>query len=233
MSSPRQKAEKIRYTKERRDKEKYPEHPEVPRKEDGTPIRKSGGQPGPRAQYEDPVRDAQVAAKQKVFLGAFPKIGTIRGTVVAVNDMGLPLEITVNMVNMWKRDNIQYFRDRFESVQIEFSEYLEDIALERIKEASKNDRSRVGSDILLITLLNGNNPEKYKRYSNVTDTTGKETLSVLRGIKKDLKRYSELKPDLPEDDRESNREAVERLLHDRFPPSEVSTQYIISDDDAS
>jgi len=218
MSSPKQKAEKTRYTMERRDKEQYPDHPETPRNADGTPIRKPGGQPGPRAKYENAAIDAQVAARQKAFLEAFPKVGTISGTVKAMADAASALGITANMVSLWKRDNTQSFREKFETVQLEFSEYLEDVALTRVINAKPNDK--MGSDVLLITLLNANNPAKYKRHSNVTDSTGREALAELRTIKQHLKMHPEMGPQTPEDDRESNREIAERLLHERFTPGD-------------
>jgi hypothetical protein len=218
MSSPKQKAEKTRYTMERRDKEQYPSHPETPRKADGTPIRKPGGQPGPRAKYDSPIRDAQVAAKQKAFLEAFPRTGTISGTIRAMGDVAQTLGLTPRTVSGWKSENIQSFREKFEAVQLEFSEYLEDVALTRVINAKPTDK--MGSDLLLITLLNANNPAKYKRHSNVTDSTGREALAELRTIKQHLKMHPEMGPQTPEDDRESNREIAERLLHERFTPGD-------------
>ena len=91
--------------------------------------------------------------RQTAFLKIYPTAGTITNAAKA-------LGITARAVNKWlKEDHV--FAEKFEESRKEFVEELESIAYGLVKEMAQN-RDYKANPTLLIFLLNGNAPEKYK-----------------------------------------------------------------------
>jgi len=113
----------------------------------------------------------KTSLRQEAFLAMFPKCGTISGTAKA-------LGITPDSAHSWIKTNHLGFRDRMVEARQRFGEFLEDMALQRVMNPSFN--GKIGSDLLLIALLNANMPAKYRANQPVPDDTAKEILQELR-----------------------------------------------------
>jgi len=208
-------------TKERLGISKAPKKRNTVYNDDGSAIKSPGGQYGARDRYDDTTRLKEQQVKQDAFLAAYPEFGSIKATVKSIAHIleSKSIEGSQRMVSHWlERDNLGFI-ERFAQVKMEHAEYLETLALDRVKNAGPQDK--IGSDVLLIALLNANNPQKFKRFGDNTDKSGAESLKQLRIIANHLKIHPELAPATPEDDRESNKEAMQRLLADRFPQEET------------
>src|SRR3990167_1600628 len=104
--------------------------------------------------------------KQRAFLLAYPKIGTINGTSRAV---------TVNPSTVWRwMQDDSLFMQAFAVAKKEFCDELETLALERVRAQGPQH-----SPLLLITLLNANLPDKYKPQTVIMDTGAKDVLKKL------------------------------------------------------
>jgi hypothetical protein len=112
-------------------------------------------------------------ACQKAFLGAFSLSGTIRTAADSTN-------LSRFTVDTWNKKDIHGFRAQFQEAQESFGDYLEDIALERIKLQKPSD-----NPILLITFLNANKPDKYRRDASYVDNAGKEIIAELKKLRKE------------------------------------------------
>lgn len=125
-----------------------------------------------------PTKARFSVAKQNAFLSAFAKCGTI---LHAANAAGINRET----VRTWRSDD-ESFAERFSEAQKEANELLEAEARRRAiqgcrrKKFTKNGdpiydpetgeqyEELVYSDTLLIFLLKGNDPEKYRERTEVT-----------------------------------------------------------------
>ena len=77
-----------------------------------------------------------------------------------------------NTVWSWQKNDIHGFAKKYEKGKEEFREYLQDIAVDRVKDQKPND-----NPVLLITLLNAHWPEKYRPGSTGADNAAKEIMS--------------------------------------------------------
>jgi len=121
-----------------------------------------------------------IQERQEAFLKVYPTAGTISA---AANAIGIKRD----RVNKWiKRD--PEFAKRFEEARKGFVEALEDIALGLVKEMAEK-RDYKANPTLLIFLLNGNAPEKYK---GATETSGeaRDLLAEFRKVSSDIKSES-------------------------------------------
>ena len=125
-----------------------------------------------------PSQVAYTKANQKAFLAAFSISGTIRTAADSI-------DISRFTVDTWRKKDIHGFRALFQEAQEAFGDYLEDIALERIKNQKPSD-----NPILLITFLNANKPEKYRRDALYADNAGKEIMAELKKLRKETSRSS-------------------------------------------
>ena len=124
------------------------------------------------------IQASYTKARQDAFLGAFCLAGTVRK---AAQESGVPRYT----VYSWRRNDTQGFRARLAEAQEEFGDYLEDIALERIKLQKPND-----NPILILAFLNANKPEKYRRDASYADNAGKEIMAELKKLRKETSRSS-------------------------------------------
>lgn len=116
--------------------------------------------------------DAKTLAHQDAFLLAFAKLGTISSASHAAQIS------EYETVRLWLRDNTLGFKERYAIAQLQFAEYLETVALERVETPTNNGRT--GSDVLLIAMLNANHPTKWRRDTVVIGSdVAKEMLGEL------------------------------------------------------
>ena len=115
----------------------------------------------------------ETKANQDVFLTAYSLVGSLRK---ACDGIDLPRAT----VRSWIHTDSHGFKARFKESQEVFREFLEDIALERVKNQKPND-----NPVLLITLLNANYPEKYRRDAYHTDNAAKEIMGEWKKWVKD------------------------------------------------
>jgi len=118
--------------------------------------------------------------RQEAFLKVYPTAGTISA---AAKVIGIKRE----RVNKWiKRD--PEFAKKFEEARQGFVEELENIALNLVKEMAEK-RDYKANPTLLIFMLNGNAPEKYK---GVSDASGeaRDLLAEFRKVSSDIKSES-------------------------------------------
>lgn len=108
---------------------------------------------------------------QKAFLKVYPSAGTIKAAAKAVG-------IHRTTVQSWFK-NYPDFSEKFEQARQGFVEELENIAYGLVKEMAEN-RDYKANPTLLIFLLNGNAPEKYK---GITDSSA-EARDVLSEFRK-------------------------------------------------
>ena len=80
-------------------------------------------------------------------------------------------------VNYWVAHNTMGFRDRLAEAHDRFADRLEAIAHHRVELQKPND-----NPVLLIALLNANNPEKYRPSTQPIDDTAKAVLTTLQEV---------------------------------------------------
>tara|TARA_Y100000593_G_scaffold5181_1_gene10174 strand:- start:1071 stop:1739 length:669 start_codon:yes stop_codon:yes gene_type:complete len=106
--------------------------------------------------------------KQELFLKTFRDVGTIRKTCEIIG-------ISESIVYKWRKD--QAFQDEFKISRRSFGDLVENMALERVAQQSPNS-----SPLLLITLLNGNRPDKYNRKADAVDEDDNTTVNAMQDI---------------------------------------------------
>lgn len=128
-------------------------------------------------------RKKSQAVNQRTYLHAYAYSGT---QASAANAAG----ITVQAVALWKQDDALGFNARFSKAVEAFADELENIAMDRIR----NPEGRLGSDILLITMLNAHKPEKYRTGIVVVDETPKAVAAKLAKMAQEDKTERERAP---------------------------------------
>lgn len=112
-----------------------------------------------------------MAENQERFLQAYAVTGTDRAACQLVS-------IARRTVNDWKHDDKLGFLARYELAKASFGAFLEGIALDRVM--NPQERGRLGSDVLLIALLNANLPDKYRREAQSVDDAALKVMALLR-----------------------------------------------------
>jgi hypothetical protein len=133
--------------------------------------------------------------RQASFLRAYRKIGTRSGAFRVA-------KITKKNYDWWMRTEPDFMREVSEA-RHEFGEYLEEIALERVKNPDKNR----GSDVLLLGLLNANLPQKFRPQFAMGEDSAKDLIIEWRKAAQSIKRG-----DGAEAEREELPVGVERTL---------------------
>ena len=111
-----------------------------------------------------------VEERQDAFLKVYPTAGTIKSAAEAIG-------VNRRTVHTWFKTHPE-FSERFEQARQGFVEELENIAYSLVKEMADN-RDYKANPTLLIFLLNGNAPEKYKGISD-TSAEARDVLSEFR-----------------------------------------------------
>ena len=117
------------------------------------------------------TRNLRLQEKKDLFLKIYPGAGTISAAARTI-------KVNPSTARDWIRLDPE-FAKRFEEARQGFVENLEDIALGLVKEMADN-RDYKANPTLLIFLLNGNAPEKYK---GTTDSSS-EARDVLLELRK-------------------------------------------------
>jgi hypothetical protein len=127
--------------------------------------------------------------KQKAFLEAYTRKGTIRGACREI-------DIHRNTVQYWKETNLS-FRESFETARTQFVELLEGYAHELVGEMAKN-KDYKSNPTLLLALLNANSPNKYRRFDSQSGDPAKELMQEFRQqVKQATKEKKEEKEEKP------------------------------------
>ena len=135
---------------------------------------------------------------QNAFLAAYNLVGSVRKAAESV-------DMSRNTVSGWIKNDVQGFRERYEDSKDEFREYLQDMAVDRVKDQKPGD-----NPVLLITLLNAHWPEKYRRTGYYTDNAAKEIMSEWKKWIKQTRKQAKTKDEAP--DRNNAIEEAERIL---------------------
>ena len=106
----------------------------------------------------------QTVANQDAFLTAYAGIGSLRSVC---ESLGLNRKTVLS----WNHSDTYGFKERYVQAKEEFREYLQDLAIRRVRDQKPND-----NPVLLITLLNAHWPEKYRRDSNAASGEVKEMM---------------------------------------------------------
>ena len=111
----------------------------------------------------------------EMFLAAFEKFGTITRAAETC-------KIGRQTVYDWIHGDVKGFREKLEEARRGFTQTLENMMLDRLRDPTGNR----GSDVLLMFSLNANHPSKYRPNAPPVDDAGKDIIKALRasGIKK-------------------------------------------------
>ena len=142
----------------------------------------------------DERREAK-EVRQASFLKAYRKIGTRSGAFRVA-------KVSKDMYDRWMKRDADFTKAVLEARQ-EFGEYLEEIALERVKNPDKNR----GSDLLLLGLLNANLPQKFRPQFAMSEDSAKDLIIEWRKAAQSMKRG-----DGDRKEQEELPESVERTL---------------------
>lgn len=142
--------------------------------------------------------DDMIRAKQDAFLAALGDVGSIRKACEASG-------VGRSTVTGWSARDVNGFRTKVRVSKELFREHLQDMALERIKNQKPND-----NPILLVTLLNAEWPEKYRRDGNMAGTEVKEMMADWKRWVKENNKKSKKDPGVTEAD-EAHRNAIDEV----------------------
>lgn len=115
------------------------------------------------------IRSEETKRLQVAFLASYAKLGRQNQAAVLAN-------ISPRTVRDWMQGDINRFKERYEDAHRDFVEHLEEIAMGRIE----NPGHGVGSDLLLITLLNKSDPEHYRPHPRLGSEAGREVMAVFK-----------------------------------------------------
>ena len=103
-------------------------------------------------------------ARQGAFIAAYGEVGSLRKAAEASR---VPRATVIS----WVQRDTYGFKAKYEASREMFREYLQDIAVQRVKDQGPKD-----NPVLLITLLNAHWPEKYRRDGNTVTDEVKEMM---------------------------------------------------------
>lgn len=156
--------------------------------------------PGYTAQSVDqPVSDStkSLLMRQTGFLANFCRSGTVLRAAALSG-------INRETAHQWMRDDVQNFNIRMTAARSSFLDRLEDMAFERIL----HPNGRIGSDILMITMLNAHAPEKYRTGIVVVDETPRAVAAKLAKMAQEDKQERD---QAPAASRQDNITAIEQM----------------------
>ena len=126
------------------------------------------------------VERTQDKEKRKaLFLVAYEEVGNVRGAVKAV-------QVGRHTYERWVREDPEFMR-AVEKAKQAFGEYLEELALERVRNPDKNR----GSDVLLLALLNANLPAKFRPQVALSEDSAKDLIIEWRQAAKAVRKEEE------------------------------------------
>ena len=120
-------------------------------------------------------RSSDKERRKGLFLQAYEEWGTVRGAVRVA-------QVGRSTYDKWVREDPEFMREVDKAKQA-FGEYLEELALERVKNPDKNR----GSDVLLLGLLNANLPQKFRPQFAMSEDSAKELIVEWRRAAKSVR----------------------------------------------
>ena len=142
------------------------------------------------------TRPASVMKRQKRFLKMYSMMGSVRGACKAIN-------VNRETVRLWKNGNVNNFNEYFEEAELEFSDYLNDISLERIKLQKPSD-----NPALLIAALNARHP----KYNSDSKEDDERKINVLASLSDMMQKALEEDKEIVEGEAKVVEEDVTKLL---------------------
>lgn len=121
----------------------------------------------------------QELSHQVAFLDAYAEVGTVKAAALAAG-------VIRQTAYKWKDANHFRFKERFAAAQATFCDTLENVAINRIKDQKPGD-----NPTLLIMLLNGHLPDKYRPNSVAPSETMTETLQAMKQATREFKRLED------------------------------------------
>jgi hypothetical protein len=158
--------------------------------------------------YKGTKEPELVRARQDAFIAAYGEVGSVRAACDASG-------VGRSTIATWQKNDAHGFRAKYATAKELFREYLQDLAVDRVKNQKPND-----NPVLLITLLNAHWNEKYRRDSQGATNDTKELMAEFRKFVKDNKKSKKSDQALKvEDEAEQARlnaiDEVEKILSRR------------------
>ena len=119
--------------------------------------------------------------RKALFLRAYRDIGTKSGACRVA-------KVSSRAYRLWIEEDPD-FMGKVAEAKVEFGEYLEEIALERVKSPDKNR----GSDVLLLGLLNANLPTKFKPQVSMNEDSARDLIIEWRKAARSVSREEKAK----------------------------------------
>ena len=126
-------------------------------------------------------RKEDKGVRKAAFLRAFREVGTRNGAFRIA-------KISKATYDRWVWTDPDFMR-AVSDAQVAFGEYLEEIALERVKNPDKNR----GSDVLLLGLLNANLPTKFRPQFAMSEDSAKDLIIEWRKAARDRVREEKVR----------------------------------------
>ena len=142
--------------------------------------------------------NAKTRANQGAFLAAFGEVGSIRKACEA-SDVGR------STVSEWSKNDVNGFRLKIQVSREIWREKLQDIAFERIQSQKPND-----NPLLLITMLNADWPEKYRRDGQAAGLEVKEMMAEWKKWVRENRKQSKKNSGVTEAE-EAHRNAIDEV----------------------
>jgi len=139
-------------------------------------------------------------ARQGAFIAAYGEVGSLRKAAEASR---VPRATVIS----WVQRDTYGFKAKYEASREMFREYLQDIAVQRVKDQGPKD-----NPVLLITLLNAHWPEKYRRDGNVVANEVKEMMGEWKRWVRESNRKTKPSPEL-KDAEEARQNAINEVEH--------------------
>ena len=137
-------------------------------------------------------------ARQGAFIAAYGEVGSLRKAAEASR---VPRATVIS----WVQRDTYGFKAKYEASREMFREYLQDIAVQRVKDQGPKD-----NPVLLITLLNAHWPEKYRRDGNTVTDEVKEMMVEWKKWVRESRNTGKNKPAANEAE-EAQRSAVDEV----------------------
>ena len=125
----------------------------------------------PQVQLKLGNRPKRIYSRQEAYLIAYAQTGTGSHAIRAAG-------VSDETARRWQTMDTLHFKARLHDARERFADSLEELALDRVR----NPEGKVGSDVLLIALLNANKPSKYRPQQsiNISVEESRQSWAALR-----------------------------------------------------
>ena len=128
--------------------------------------------------YKGTKEPELVRARQDAFIAAYGEVGSVRAACDASG-------VGRSTIATWQKNDAHGFRAKYATAKELFREYLQDLAVDRVKNQKPND-----NPVLLITLLNAHWSELYRRAGATASNDVREMMAEWKRFVKDNNRKS-------------------------------------------